>query len=100
MEEEQNIFEPVPVPVCKCLRDDESSEKIVISARKLQILSTVARTESYLRERRIPELIRFLLTKVIAEGSDKPIEFLEKILNDCMLYRAGHGSAPVLYECR
>lgn len=101
MEEESFGEEPKyyePIPVCKCLRDDESSEKVVISARKQQILSTVSRTESYLQERRIPELIRFLLTKVIAQGSDKPIAYLEKLLNDCMLYRAGHGAAPVLYE--
>ncbi|KOB51938.1 EF hand 2 domain containing protein [Operophtera brumata] len=105
MDEEQNFFEPEPVrtfsepiSVCNCLRDDDSSQTTEISHRKLHILSTVARTESYLRERRIPELIRFLLTKVIAQGSNKPIEFLEKLLNDCMLYRAGHGFAPVLYE--
>lgn len=100
MEQEvcEQISETELVPVCKCLRDDESSEKVEISARKIQILSTVARTESYLRERRVPELIRFLLTKVIAEASENPIGYLEKLLNDCMLFRAGYGLAPVLYE--
>ncbi|KAI8438571.1 hypothetical protein MSG28_011028 [Choristoneura fumiferana] len=89
-----------PILLCKCLIDDASSEPVIIPPRKQKILSTVARTENYLRERRIPELLRFMLTKVIAEGSDKPIAYLEKLLDDCMLYRAGHGSAPVLYETK
>lgn len=105
MEEEDIInimqdYEPITIPVCKCLRDDESSEKVEMSERKARILSTVARTESYLKERRIPELIRFLLTKVIAHESDKPIAYLGKLLSDCMLFRAGHGIAPVLYKTR
>ncbi|KAL0851135.1 hypothetical protein ABMA28_007000 [Loxostege sticticalis] len=104
MDEEMSVFEPErtyePISVCKCLIDQDSSESIFISERKKQILSTVARTESYLRERRIPELVRFLLTKLLSSGSNKPIIYLEKLLNDCMLFRAGHGVAPVLYENR
>ncbi|CAB3240048.1 unnamed protein product [Arctia plantaginis] len=92
--------EPEPILVCKCLIDAESSEQIVVSPRKQKILSTVARTEEYLRVRRIPELIRFLITKVIADGSNRPIAFLENLLNEGMLFRAGHGLAPVLYEDR
>lgn len=101
---DEEVFEPVPtyepISVCKCLRDDESSEKVEISARKKKILSTVSRTESYLRERRIPELIRFLITKTVSEAPDKPMYYLEKLLDDCMLFRAGHGLPPVLYEDR
>lgn len=104
MDEEASVFEPEPryepISVCKCLIDEPSSEVLIISERKKHILSTVSRTESYLRERRIPELVRFLLTKVIAEGSNKPIIYMEKLLNDCMLFRAGHGLPPVLYETR
>ncbi|XP_072937915.1 uncharacterized protein [Epargyreus clarus] len=36
----------------------------------------------------------------VSETSDKPIAYLEKLLDDCMLFRAGHGAAPVLYEKR
>ncbi|KAM3967908.1 LOW QUALITY PROTEIN: phosphatidylinositol glycan anchor biosynthesis class N [Aphomia sociella] len=104
MDEEVNFVEPEskydPSSVCKCLLEGSSSEQIAISARKQQILSTVARTEKYLRERRIPELIRFLLTKVIAQESKQPMIYLEKLLDECMLFRAGHGQAPVLYEKR
>lgn len=92
--------EPEPISVCKCLIDAELSEQIIVSPRKQKILSTVTRTEEYLRERRIPELIRFLLTKVIADGSNRPVTFLENLLNEAMLFRAGHGLAPVLYEDR
>ncbi|XP_030040259.2 uncharacterized protein LOC115455726 [Manduca sexta] len=92
--------QPNEISVCKCLLDDKSSEGIVILGRKQNILTTVSRTEYYLRERRIPELIRFLFTKVIAEGSDKPMVYLEKLLDDCMLFRAGYALAPVLYESR
>ncbi|XP_075972942.1 uncharacterized protein LOC142974454 [Anticarsia gemmatalis] len=102
--EEEDIVKPEPEPepiyLCKCLLDSESSEKVVMPERKKNILSTVARTEEYLRERRIPELIRFLLTSVIAHGPSMPVAFLETLLDDCMLFRAGHGKAPVLYEDR
>ncbi|XP_026320221.1 uncharacterized protein LOC113230485 [Hyposmocoma kahamanoa] len=89
---------------CKCpicIRTPTlTSEKIEICGRKLQILSTVSRTENYLRDHRIPELISFLLTKLLADGSNKPIAYLVKLLDDCMLYRAGQGLPPVLYEQR
>lgn len=104
MDEEYNTFEPVPkyspISVCKCLIDADSSEQIFISARKQKVLSTISRADSYLRERRVHEFIKFLLTKIIAKESSNPIAYLEKLLNDCMLYRAGHGLAPVLYEER
>lgn len=106
MEEESNIFSEQNNQdannECRCICDDIDrkmfSEKLEISDRKALILSTVARTESYLRERRIPELIRFLLTMVISHSPDKPVAFLEKLLDDCMLFRAGHGIPPVLFE--
>ncbi|CAH2102472.1 unnamed protein product [Euphydryas editha] len=89
---------------CKCLCGDTKSESISnhvnISERKEFILSIVTRTENYLRERRIPELIRFLFTKIIAHTPDKPVAFLEKLLDDCMLFRAGYGIPPVVYENR
>lgn len=89
---------------CKCpvciRTPSNTSEKMEICGRKLQILSTVSRTENYIRDHRIPELIRFLLTKLLADGSDKPIFYLIKLLDDCMIYRAGHGQPPVLYEQR
>lgn len=104
MDEEISVFdtEPFyePISVCKCLIDQNSSEELVLSERKQRILTTVARTESYLRERRIPELVRFLLTKLLSQGPNKPIIYMEKLLNDCMLFRAGYGQAPVIYEDR
>lgn len=93
-------------PYCKCISDNRVSspstpgEEIIVPERKQLILSTVARTENYLRDRRIPELIRFLLTMILAHSPESPIAFLEKLLDDCMLFRAGHGVAPVLYENR
>lgn len=88
---------------CKCITPVVSSEKsdvVLVSARKQHLLSTVSRTECYLKDHRIPELIRFLMTKLIADGSDKPVNYLAKLLDDCMLYRAGFGLPPVLYEPR
>lgn len=88
-----------PVYLCNCLLDDDN-DNVEISARQHRILTTVFRTEEYLRMRRIPELIRFLLTKVLAHRPDEPLEFLEQLLNECMLFRAGHGPPPLLYEDR
>ncbi|CAH0727330.1 unnamed protein product, partial [Brenthis ino] len=104
MEEESNIFfgqnnqDSTNECICGDIVRKLSSEKIETSDRKALILSTVARTESYLRERRIPELIRFLLTMIISHSPDKPVVFLEKLLDDCMLFRAGHGIPPVLFK--
>lgn len=89
---------------CKCTvvapNPTESAQKVELVARAEHILGAVSRTENYLRERRIPELIRFLLRKLLASGSDNPVAYLLEILDDCMLYRAGYGQIPVLYEER
>lgn len=91
--------EPKYISVCKCLlSDDGSSEQVAISERKQKILTTVSRTENYIQEHRIPELIQFLFTKVLAQRPHKPIVYLEKLLDDCMLFRAGHRVPPLLYE--
>ncbi|CAK1602080.1 unnamed protein product [Parnassius mnemosyne] len=86
--------------ICTCTCSESFLENATLSAHKKRILSTVAITENYLRDRRIPELIRFLLSKVLAQEPDKPVLYLEKLLDDCMLFRAGVGPAPVLFEDR
>lgn len=107
MEEESNVCiddsNPDPCCSCNCFcveNEKSSTDNIEISDRKLFILTTVARTESYLREHRIPELLRVLLTMILAHLPDKPVAFLEKLLDDYMLYRAGYGLPPVLFETR
>ncbi|XP_060806463.1 GPI ethanolamine phosphate transferase 1 [Amyelois transitella] len=102
MDEEADVFEPEKksIELCKCLIDGPSSEEIVIPARKQKILTAAARTESYLRERRIPELIRFIFTKVVTDAPNRPMVYLEKLLDDCMFFRAGIGLPPVIYENR
>ncbi|XP_050362527.1 uncharacterized protein LOC126781633 [Nymphalis io] len=104
MEEEANSYFHDKYCDCKCVCGDTISEPISehveLTGRKEFIFSIVTRTENYLRERRIPELIRFLFTKVIAHSPDQPVAFLEQLLDDCMLFRAGHGVPPVLYENR
>ncbi|XP_037968724.2 uncharacterized protein LOC119692380 [Plutella xylostella] len=91
-----------PMYVCKCLRDSESnaSGKSDIDARRRLILGRVERTENYLRDRRISELLRFLLAKIISSSPDEPLKFLETLLDDCMLFRANQGKAPVLFDIR
>lgn len=95
--------------ICKCSIPFKCMDKLDIPtpigfSQQLgfseHVLGTVSRTESYLKERRIPGLIRFLLTKLLADGPDRPTAHLIKILDDCMLYRAGLGHLPVLYEER
>ncbi|XP_063548560.1 GPI ethanolamine phosphate transferase 1-like [Cydia strobilella] len=90
---------PDPIFLCKCLLSDETIPP-VIPPRKLRILNAVDDAENYLRDRRIPELMRFLLTKVLSDGSNDPTSYLKELLDHCMLFRAGHGTAPVLYEDR
>lgn len=68
--------------------------------RKVHILSTVSRTEEYLQNRHIPDFIQFLLTKLLSETPENPLVYLDNLLDDCMLFRAGLGNPPVLYENR
>ncbi|CAG4978612.1 unnamed protein product [Parnassius apollo] len=93
-------LEPNPEFIYACTCFESSLENVTLSDHKKRILNTVSQTENYLRDRRIPELIRFLLSKVLAVESNKPILYLEKLLDDCMLFRAGVGPAPVLFEDR
>lgn len=89
-----------PISLCKCLFPISAEQSLIVSERKDKLLSRVARTEIYLRERRIPELIRFILTKILAHKSKHPVELTWQLLDDCMLFRANIGQAPVLYEER
>lgn len=96
-----NIFNEMNEDIsCQCNLNNSVSltKKDETSERKEFIFNAVARTEHYLRERRIPELIRFFFTKIISEHPNRPLSYLEALLDDCMLFRAGHGLAPVLYE--
>lgn len=88
--------------VCTCPCADFFKEPPVETTsdeeRKRFILSTVSRTDEYLREHQIARLIHFLFTKVLAHLPENPIAYLENVLDDCMVYRAGLAIAPVLYE--
>ncbi|PZC84321.1 hypothetical protein B5X24_HaOG205516 [Helicoverpa armigera] len=94
---------PEVISVCKCLISGESSTeevKVRESKRKRRIFSTVSRTEKYLRDRRIPELIRFIFVKIIADAPQNPAMYVEQLINECMICRSGLGKAPVLFEDR
>ncbi|XP_022821364.1 uncharacterized protein LOC111352904 [Spodoptera litura] len=88
------------LPVCKCILSDEPSQEVHIPEYKQRMLSSTLRTEEYLRERRIPELIRFILAKIIAANPSDPANYIVNLLEQCMLFRSGYGKPPVLYEDR
>lgn len=85
---------------CQCLKKLDTPTPSRKFGLNEHVLGIVSSTETYLKERRIPELIRFLLTKLLAESPDRPCAHLIQILDDCMLYRAGFGRLPVLFEER
>ncbi|KAL4712661.1 hypothetical protein ACJJTC_007958 [Scirpophaga incertulas] len=76
--------------LCKCFESNNLHEEN-------ENFNSMTRVENYFRERRINELIQFLLTKLLVDAPNKPILYMEKLLNECMLFRAGHGIPPVLY---
>lgn len=43
---------------------------------------------------------RFILAKIICHNSQNVAEYVEELLEQCMLFRSGHGIAPVLFEER
>lgn len=95
-----SLVTPEPIAVCKCLTSAESSVGTIVPERKKRILSKVAVTENYLHERRIPELVRFLLTKIMQSPKYNVTDYTAQLLDECMIFRAGLGVAPVLFEER
>ncbi|XP_022830296.1 uncharacterized protein LOC111359089 [Spodoptera litura] len=92
---------PDAISVCRCLLSDgDSPKETEVPLRKQKIFSTVTRTENYLRERRIPELVRFIMAKVLASNTNNPVAYVKDLLDECMVFRAGIGNAPVLFEHR
>ncbi|KAJ8704489.1 hypothetical protein PYW07_011677 [Mythimna separata] len=90
-----------PISVCKCITSKEPSVEEVIDERKKVIFSAVTRTEEYLRERRIPELVRYMIAKIVTRDYKTNVaDYAAKLLDKCMIFRAGHGVAPVLFEER
>ncbi|KAF9415642.1 hypothetical protein HW555_006787 [Spodoptera exigua] len=97
----ESMSSPDAISVCQCLLSgDDSTKEIEVPQRKQRIFSVVSRTENYLRERRIPELVRFLLAKIMCSNARNPVTYLQDLLDDCMIFRAGIGPAPVLFEQR
>ncbi|PZC79102.1 uncharacterized protein LOC124630981 [Helicoverpa zea] len=89
-----------PISVCKCLLPAEASQEEIISEHKKLILSTNARVKDYLCDHRIPEFINYLMTKIMVDSPSCPATYTAQLIEKCMIFRAGHGVAPVIYEDR
>ncbi|KAJ8713375.1 hypothetical protein PYW07_013745 [Mythimna separata] len=95
------VLDPQLVSVCACLLNSDSDLfKDTFDSSDKQIIDSSVRVETYLCERRIPELIRFILTKIICNKPKSMTKYIADLMDDCMLFRAGHGKAPVLFEER
>ncbi|XP_041975767.1 uncharacterized protein LOC121730695 [Aricia agestis] len=77
---------------CEDLLEDDNEH--------IKTLNKVSQIESYLKEKRILELIHFMLSKVVAEAPEKPVLYLEKLLDDCISFVLNRSKAPTFYENR
>ncbi|XP_043491142.1 uncharacterized protein LOC122516960 [Polistes fuscatus] len=59
-----------------------------------------ARAQAYLEEKQISKLFNFLIGHLLVEESPDPIQYLEKILKECILYRSGVKKPPLLFKTR
>ncbi|KAJ8716227.1 hypothetical protein PYW08_013512 [Mythimna loreyi] len=96
------VLDPELISVCGCLinGDSDSFEDNDYLKEKRKRFENNFRIESYLRERRIPELIRFILAKIMVDRPRTVSMYIGDLLDQCMLFRAGYCKAPVLFEER
>ncbi|KAL2734059.1 EF-hand calcium-binding domain-containing protein 10-like [Vespula squamosa] len=58
------------------------------------------RVQTYLEKKKISKLFDFLIGHLLVEGSPDPIQYLEKLLKECLLYRSGVKEPPLLFKTR
>ncbi|XP_011300717.1 uncharacterized protein [Fopius arisanus] len=62
--------------------------------------STHEQAERYLANHKIYELLNFLIGHLLVEEPDDPIEFLDNLLNKCMLFKSDMDEPPLLFTTR
>lgn len=70
--------------------EDEDIDLIMTQAMR--------KARRYLRKHKIFEFFQFLIAHLLSEAPDNPIQFLIDLLDKCLLYRAGFGNPPLLFE--
>ncbi|XP_015185587.1 PREDICTED: uncharacterized protein LOC107071265 [Polistes dominula] len=58
------------------------------------------RAQAYLEEKQILKLFNFLIGHLLVEEPPDPIQYLEKLLKECILYRSGMKKPPLLFQTR
>ncbi|KAF7272082.1 hypothetical protein GWI33_015101 [Rhynchophorus ferrugineus] len=76
----------------------EKKSEPEIEEFKYSTSKSICEAQKYLRNHRIFEFFQFIIAHLLSSGSDNPIEFILKLLNQCLLYRSGMGSPPLLYQ--
>lgn len=60
--------------------------------------STTFLAQKYLRTHRIFDFFQFIITHLLSAAPENPITFILVLLNKILLYRAGTGNPPLLYD--
>lgn len=60
--------------------------------------STMRSAQQYLRSHRIFDFFQFLIAHILSAAPEDPVTFILVLLNKILLYRAGTGKPPLLYE--
>jgi hypothetical protein len=82
--EEERKTLPTLTPACPFQLQPVSSGEVKVS--------------SYLEERRIADLLNFLIGHLTVERPDEPLSFLHELLDKCLLFRAGLIDPPLLFR--
>lgn len=92
-DEEEGEAYPREEDLVKQMFATESEDKFIFSQT-----STIRAAQEYLRTHRIFDFFQFLITHILSAAPENPVTFLLVLLNKILLYRAGTGSPPLLYE--
>ncbi|XP_030767176.1 uncharacterized protein LOC115890951 [Sitophilus oryzae] len=69
-----------------------------VDAFKYSTSKSIRESQQYLRSHRIFEFFQFIVAHLLSAKADNPIEFILKLINQCLLYRSGMSNPPLLFD--
>ncbi|XP_015123766.1 EF-hand calcium-binding domain-containing protein 10 [Diachasma alloeum] len=80
--------------------DSDRTETTDSAGRCIHQSGTHEQAERYLTDHKIYELFNFLIGHLLVDEPDDPIEYLDTLLNKCMLFKSDMDEPPLLFTSR
>ncbi|XP_034939169.1 uncharacterized protein [Chelonus insularis] len=98
--EAPNCMEDSPSVLKHSLNSSETSQVIKSNSSSKLTSNAHQQAEDYLRKRKIYELTNFLISHLLVDEPDDPIEYLGDLLEKCMFFKHGLGNPPLIFTDR